>query len=159
MLRFMQKSESVWTAGVELPKYRSLKNDIKADVCIVGAGIAGLSTAYLLAKAGQKVAVLDDGTICSGQTAVTTAHLASAFDDRYFSMERLHGQDGARLIAESHSRAIDKIEEIAGSENIDCEFVRLDGYLFAPPGESTEDIDKEYEAARRTGILKVDRLS
>ena len=105
-----------------------------ADVCVVGAGIAGLSTAYLLAQAGSSVIVLDRADVGAGMTGRTTAHLASALDDRYYELEELHGADGARLAAESHSAAIDEIERIVRAENIECGFERLDGYLFAPPG-------------------------
>jgi len=126
---------------------------------VVGAGIAGLSTAYLLTEAGRSVVVLDDGAIGSGETSRTTAHLVSALDDRYFELERLHGETGARLAAESHSAAIDRIEAIIAKENINCEFERLDGFLFGPPGESTEIIDKELAAALRAGLNGVERIA
>ena len=61
-----------------LPKFPSLITDERADVCIVGAGIAGLTTAYLLRRAGKSVVVLDDGPIVSGETERTTAHLVTA---------------------------------------------------------------------------------
>ena len=79
-------------------------------MCVIGAGIAGLTTAYLLTQVGKSVVVLDDGGIGSGMTGVTTAHLVNALDDRYFDLERLHGEHGARLAAESHTAAIDRIE-------------------------------------------------
>src|SRR5665811_518442 len=100
----------------------------RSHVCIVGAGIAGLTTAYLLGRAGKSVAVLDDGSIISGETERTTAHLVTALDDRYFELEKLHGERGARLAAESHAAAIDQIERIVNEEKIDCDFERLDGY-------------------------------
>src|SRR5436305_12170042 len=99
-------------ATAETPFRPSLDNDIRADVCVVGAGIAGLTTAYLLAQEGKSVVVLDDGPIGGGESGRTTAHLASALDDRYFELERLHGEDGARLAADSHAKAVDRIEEI-----------------------------------------------
>ena len=107
------QAESVWAATTKRPEYPSLKRDVRADVCIVGAGIAGLSTAYMLAQAGKSVVVLDDGPIGGGMTEVTTAHLTNAVDDRYYEIERLHGAEGARFAAESHSAAINRIEAIA----------------------------------------------
>ena len=83
---------SVWAATAQLPAYSPLTTDTAADVCIVGAGISGLTTAYLLTQVGQSVVVLDDGAIGSGMTGVTTAHLTNAIDDRYFDIERLHGE-------------------------------------------------------------------
>jgi glycine/D-amino acid oxidase-like deaminating enzyme len=85
------KTESIW-ASTKMPVYPRLKEDVQTQVCIVGAGIAGLSTAYHLTQAGKAVVVLDDGPLASGMTEVTTAHLANAIDDRYFEIERLHGE-------------------------------------------------------------------
>lgn len=77
---------SIWMANTDIPSRPALTKDISADVCIVGAGIAGLTTAYLLAKECRSVVVLDDGPIASGETSRTTAHLASALDDRYYEI-------------------------------------------------------------------------
>jgi len=143
----------VWTAHRELPDPGPLTTDLRVDVCVIGAGIAGLSTAYTLARQGVSVAVLDRGRVGRGETVRTTAHLASALDDRFYELERLFGRDGARLAAESHAASIDRIEEIARTEGIDCGFERLDGYLFAPPGGSQEELDDELEAARRAGLF------
>jgi nitrite reductase/ring-hydroxylating ferredoxin subunit len=87
-----------------------------------------------------------------GETRRTTAHLANEIDDSYQEIESLHGRDGARLAAESHTAAIDLIERIVQEENIDCDFVRLDGFLFNPADGDTSFIDKELEAARRAGL-------
>ena len=129
------------------------------DVCIVGAGIAGLTTAYLLGRDGKSVVVLDDGPIASGESQRTTAHLVTALDERYFELERLHGGKGAQLAAESHAAAIDQIERIVIEEIIDCEFERLDGYLFVPPGESAEILERELAAAHRVGLTDVQMVA
>ena len=99
-------------------------------MCIIGAGISGMTTAYLLARAGRAVVVIDDGPVGGGETGRTTAHLTAALDDRYYQIQKLHGQEGAKLAAESHSAAIDRIESIASLEDIDCDFERVEGYLF-----------------------------
>ena len=144
---------SLWMGTTEVPGRPSLADNLDTDVCIVGAGIAGLSTAYLLTREGRRVVVLDDGPIGGGETGRTTAHLASALDDRFYRLEELHGEQGARLAAQSHAAAIDRIEAIVAAEAIDCDFERLDGYLFAPPGESDPaELDREEEAARRAGL-------
>src|SRR5436309_11746335 len=127
-----EQSTSVWMATASVPAQQGLTADARADVCVVGAGIAGMSAAYLLARAGQKVVVLDDGPVGAGQTERTTAHLSNAIDDRYVEVEKVHGEEGARLAAESHTAAIERIETNAREEGIDCDFVRLDGCLFVP---------------------------
>jgi glycine/D-amino acid oxidase-like deaminating enzyme/nitrite reductase/ring-hydroxylating ferredoxin subunit len=70
----------------------------------------------------------------------------------------MHGEKGARLAAESHTAAIDRIESIVAKEKIDCDFERLDGYLFVPPGEATDVLDKELAAAHRAGLTEVQRI-
>lgn len=147
---------SIWAATAQTPSSPPLDKDERAHVCVVGAGIAGMTTAYLLARAGKSVVVLDDGPIGGGMTGRTTAHLVTALDDRYFELETLHGEKGARLAAQSHAASIDQVERIVTEEKIDCEFERLDGYLFVPPGESKEILDRELEAARRAGLTDLE---
>src|SRR5918992_838309 len=147
---------SPWLASAPPPSRPPLGGDVRADVGVVGAGIAGLSTAYLLARAGFSAVVVDDGPIGGGQSGRTTAHLSNAIDDLYQTIERLHGPDGARRAAESHTQAIDRIEAIAREEAIACDFERLDGYLFAGPGEPPDVLRRELEAARAVGLGNVE---
>ena len=147
-----EATESVWMATVGPLRETPLTERTSADVCVVGAGIAGMTTAYFLAREGKSVVVLDDGPIGGGMTGRTTAHLVNALDDRYFELERLHGEEGARLAAESHTAAIDQVETICKDEGIECEFERLDGYLFVPPRESKKILDDELAAAHRAGL-------
>src|ERR1044071_7998004 len=142
-------------ATASTPIQPKLRENIRTDVCIVGAGIAGMTTAYLLAKEGRSVVVLDDGAIGGGLTGRTTAHLTNAYDDRYVEMEKLHGADGARLIAQSHTAAIDKVEEICREEQIETGFERLDGYLFVPPNDSIDILKDEFAATHRAGLVDV----
>src|SRR5918996_4490788 len=122
-----QASTSIWMATANTPSQSRLKESIRTDICIIGAGIAGLTTAYLLGREGRSVVVLDDGSIGGGMTGRTTAHLTNAYDDRYLEIERIHGAEASRLTAESHTAAINKISEICIREKIDCEFDWLDG--------------------------------
>src|SRR5438128_8643598 len=134
---------SVWMATTEVPSETALDKDTSTNVCVIGAGIAGLTTAYLLAREGRAVVVLDDGPIGGGETGRTTAHLASALDDRFHHLERLHGEAGARLAAQSHAAAIDRIETIVSESGIACDFARVDGYLFVAPGQPADELDRE----------------
>lgn len=151
----VQQRFSLWMATNGFPKVARMETDVVADVCIVGAGIAGLSTAYLLVEAGLKVVVLDRGEPGSGQTGRTTAHLSYVLDDSLHEIERLHGLEGLRLAIDSHKKAISMIEDIAKREGIACDFERLDGYLFVPPGESLETLEREFAAAQRAGLVDV----
>ncbi|MBA2687494.1 MAG: FAD-binding oxidoreductase, partial [Gemmatimonadaceae bacterium] len=120
---------SVWM-NTEVPQLPPLTSDIRSTICIIGAGIAGMTTAYLLARAGRAVVVIDDGPIGGGETGRTTAHITAALDDRYVEIEKMHGEGGAQIAAESHTAAINRIESIIALEDIDCDFRRVDGYLF-----------------------------
>jgi glycine/D-amino acid oxidase-like deaminating enzyme/nitrite reductase/ring-hydroxylating ferredoxin subunit len=146
---------SVWAATADMPTRLPLRENVRCDVCIVGGGIAGLSTAYQLTLARKSIVLVDDGSLAGGMTEVTTAHLASALDDRYFEIEEWHGREGARLAAESHREAIDWIEAIAKNERIDCDFQRLNGYLILAPGDTEEVLNRELDAARRAGLHDV----
>jgi glycine/D-amino acid oxidase-like deaminating enzyme/nitrite reductase/ring-hydroxylating ferredoxin subunit len=154
-----QATTSIWMATSNTPSQSQLRESIRTDVCIVGAGIAGLTTAFLLGREGRSVVVLDDGMIGGGMTGRTTAHLTNAFDDRYVEMERLHGEEGSRLTAESHSAAIDKIAEIVTGEKIDCSFEWLDGFLFGATPDEVELLDDELAAAHRAGLTGVEKVA
>jgi glycine/D-amino acid oxidase-like deaminating enzyme/nitrite reductase/ring-hydroxylating ferredoxin subunit len=155
MLSDTGRTDSLWMATAPPRTPPPLAEDLRTEVCVIGAGIAGITTAYLLALEGRRVIVLEDGAVGGGETGRTTAHLSNALDDRFHVLERLHGEEGARLAAASHGAAIDRIESIVGAEGIDCDFRRLDGYLFVPPGESLDALDAEFEAARRAGLREV----
>jgi glycine/D-amino acid oxidase-like deaminating enzyme/nitrite reductase/ring-hydroxylating ferredoxin subunit len=148
----------VWMHGVDLPATTPLSADTTCDVCVVGAGIAGLTTAYLLCQEGKSVVVLESKDIGSGETGRTTAHLSNALDDRYHNLMKMHGEKAARLAAESHTAAIRRIEEIVSAEKIDCDFERLNGYLYQLPGSPENRLDQELEAARHLGFADVVKL-
>jgi glycine/D-amino acid oxidase-like deaminating enzyme/nitrite reductase/ring-hydroxylating ferredoxin subunit len=142
---------SPWMRETVPDLWADLPREHYVDVCVIGAGIAGLSVAYHLVRAGRSVLVVDDGPIAGGETSRTSAHLSNALDDRYWWLEQHHGAEGARLAAQSHAAAIDDIETIARVERIDCDFQRVDGFLFAPSGGKTDEITREHAAALRAG--------
>jgi glycine/D-amino acid oxidase-like deaminating enzyme/nitrite reductase/ring-hydroxylating ferredoxin subunit len=151
-------TSSVWQLLADPLHRPPLAEDAHVDVCVVGAGIVGLSAAYELAAAGRQVLVLSDRPIGHGNTGRTTAHLSNVLDDRFDEVSRLHGVERARLAQESHAAAIRRIEEIAAAERIDCAFTRLPGYLFLEPDQGRERLERELEAARRCGISEVSLL-
>lgn len=145
---------SLWVHGFEptARRHRPLMADASTDIAIIGGGIAGMTTAFLLRREGFRVIVLDDGPIGGGETERTTAHLSNALDEGYVELERMHGLAGARLAAESHSEAITLIEALVDQLAIDCDFMRLDGWLFNAPGTSADLLANELLAARRAGL-------
>jgi len=142
--------------ATDVPELPALSHDLRTSVCVVGAGIAGMTTAYQLARAGRAVVVIDDGPIGGGETGRTTAHITASLDDLYHRVEKLHGVEGIRVAAESHTAAIDRIEAIASLEDIDCDFERVDGYLFVGEGEDRKILDLELASAHRAGLTDVE---
>jgi glycine/D-amino acid oxidase-like deaminating enzyme/nitrite reductase/ring-hydroxylating ferredoxin subunit len=145
-------TESLWMDTVDAALYPPLTGDARAHVCIVGAGIAGMTAAYLLAREGKAVIVIDDGPIGSGETGRTTAHLCNALDDYYYNLLKLFGDEGARYAAESHTAAIQRIEAIAELEDIDCGFERVDGFLILHDGGKRDVLEQELEATHLSGL-------
>lgn len=147
-------SSSMWMANAQRAanvQYPPLRGELQVDVCVVGGGIAGLSTAYLLAAEGRRVALLEAHQLGAGETGRTTAHFFPP-DERYYEIERRFGKKGAALVAQSYAAATDRVEDIIRHENIDCDWERLPGYLFAPAATGWSDIEKEYRAARRLDL-------
>ena len=106
-------------AGFDAPP---LAEDLKCDVVIVGAGIAGLSVAYELSQIGKKVIVLDRGRIAGGVTSRTTAHLAPVCDDGVAELTKIRGEEMAAKFQASQAAAVDRIEAIVAKHKIACDF-------------------------------------
>jgi glycine/D-amino acid oxidase-like deaminating enzyme/nitrite reductase/ring-hydroxylating ferredoxin subunit len=147
-----EHSVSVWMEITPAIEAQPLTQDARADVVVVGSGIAGLSTAYELSRLGRSVIVIDRGGIGSGMTARTTAHLASELDDYYHELIRVRGEDEARRYHESQVAAINRIEAICRDEAIDCDFRRLDGYLIPSEEGGGDVLESEFQACRTLGV-------
>src|SRR5262245_35200673 len=101
------ESISIWQeSDKQMPGFSPLHQNLETDICIVGAGIAGVTTGYLLAKEGKSVIIVDAWNVAAGETGRTTAHLTAVLDDRFFHLESLFGEENARLAAESHMAAV-----------------------------------------------------
>lgn len=147
-----ERSVSYWMHESPVVEVPALSADEQCDVVIVGAGIAGLSTAYELVRLGRSVVVIDRGGIGSGMTARTTAHLATELDDFYSELVKVRGEQEARLYHESQVAAVNRIEAICRDEKIDCQFRRLDGYLIPTEEGPISDLQEEYDVCSRIGV-------
>jgi len=154
----MTSTNSVWFDKTLESGASRLDRDESCDVCVVGAGIAGLTTAYRLACEGKSVIVLEGlPKIASGETAFTTAHLASVLDDRFSNLKKIHGLGVVETAHRSHAAAIDFIEATARTERIDCDFARTHGVLFPATKADLSIIDEEENVVREAGI-SVERI-
>ena len=152
-----ERTRSLWIQQMEVaPEARSLAKNLTCDVVVVGAGIAGLSVAYELSSIGKNVIVLDRGTIASGMTCRTTAHLAPVCDDGVSALAKLRGEDMAAKFQASQTAAVDRIEQIVKKHDVACDFRRLGAYLFPAPGmdfkEARERQQEEFDALLRAGV-------
>ncbi|MEC5167086.1 glycine/D-amino acid oxidase-like deaminating enzyme/nitrite reductase/ring-hydroxylating ferredoxin subunit [Flavobacterium sp. PL11] len=144
---------SLWTKTTNPLMFEKLNQDIDTDNLVVGGGIAGLTTAYCLLKSGQKVVLVEDGYIGSGESGRTTAHLTCALDARYYELEKLFGKKNAKLAGYSHQGAIQFIENTVKIENMDCSFKRVPGYLFLSKSDTKNTLNKEYKATIDAGLM------
>ena len=147
-----ERQRPAWLRDAGATVHPPLDEDLHRDVCVIGAGISGLTTAYLLQRSGLDTVVIDDKDVGAGQTHRSSAHLSCVIDDRFTEIERVHGQEGARLAAQSHRAAIHRIESIVRDEAIDCGFARVDGYLFLGGDTLLDELAREAAAARRAGL-------
>jgi glycine/D-amino acid oxidase-like deaminating enzyme/nitrite reductase/ring-hydroxylating ferredoxin subunit len=151
-----ERSTSLWMSTTVLEDAPLLDKTESADVVVVGSGIAGISVAYELVKAGKDVVILDRGPIGKGMTSRTTAHLTAQCDDGFHEMLSLRGEELTKAWYQSQVASIDRIEANQNELGIDCDFRRVAGHLFHAPGTDPEILDREYEATRKVG-MKVSR--
>ena len=141
----------------DLPRFPRLDRDLETDVCVVGAGIAGISTAYELVLRGLNVVLLEGREVLSGETGRTSGHLASDLDDGYPAIAAKHGNKGAKAAAESHDWAINRVGEISKRLGIECEYRQIPGYDFSQyPRDSKdhkEDVDTMIEEGHKAQEL------
>jgi len=134
---------SYWTDGLNLPTFPSLDRDLRVNVVVVGGGITGITTAYLLKKAGFSVALVERDRCGGVDTRHTTAHLTYVTDLRLHELESRFGRDHAQAVWDAGRAAINQVDEIVREENLACDFAWVPGYLHAPVGQSAEDERKE----------------
>jgi glycine/D-amino acid oxidase-like deaminating enzyme/nitrite reductase/ring-hydroxylating ferredoxin subunit len=145
-----------WLDSATLPQFPSLAQDLSVDVLVIGAGLTGITTAYLLKKAGAKVALLDRQRCATADTGHTTAHLTYVTDERLNHLVKVFGRDAAKAFWEAGMEAIDHICEISRDLKIDCEFKWAPGYLHGQldgeNGKDRESLQEDAQLARELGF-------
>ncbi len=154
-----RSTESLWLADSSLPNFDSLGADLECEVLIVGAGIAGLSTAYSLTKAGVPVIVVDDGPLAGGETERTTAHITAVLDKRYHELEKWHGTALTNQIALSQRHALERIAWTIQEEGIECRYENKDAYLFLSSGGDRQYLEDELIAMQNAGFAEVEIIN
>lgn len=148
---------SIWKAKADNLKYPTLEENIEVDVAIVGGGITGITTAYLLANTGIKVAVLESMEIGGGTTAGSTGNLYTMVDNRLHHIQAKFDKDTARTVAQSRTAAVDLIEELIQKHKLDCSFKRQPWILYTETGEEKKILQKTKKTLQDFG-LEVEEL-
>ncbi|CAM5666174.1 FAD-dependent oxidoreductase OS=Streptomyces tendae OX=1932 GN=GUR47_31720 PE=4 SV=1 [Streptomyces tendae] len=154
MTQNVQVNGSYWlqTAPGGAPR-PALAEDLDVDVAVIGAGVAGLSTAWELARTGRSVAVLEAGRVATGVTGYTSAKLTVQHTLVYDRLRRTRGPEGARLYARSQSEAIERAAGIAAELGIDCDWETRDAYTYVrDPGRVDEPYGRRRPQRRRRGL-------
>ena len=137
-----------WTASATFPQFSKLSGELDADVVVVGAGVTGLTTAYLLARAGRRVAVIDRDRCAMTDTGHTSAHVTMVTDARIADLVKQLGRSHAQAVWDAGLAAIAMIDETVREHGIDAGFEWVDGYLYAPVnGPSKGELDRLKEDA------------
>ncbi len=145
--------KSLWTVTAPARRYPVLEGEVEVDVVVVGGGIAGLTTAWLLKQEGKRVAVVEMHRLLSGQTGQTTAHLTELIDTPYATLMSDFGEKGAQLAAASSRAAIEQIASLVERLRISCGFQRLPAYRYAETEAEARDLEREARAARQAGLM------
>jgi glycine/D-amino acid oxidase-like deaminating enzyme/nitrite reductase/ring-hydroxylating ferredoxin subunit len=145
-----------WTVSSKLPCFDSLAGDLEVDVAVVGGGLTGITTAFLLKEAGAKVALFERERCARADTGHTTAHLTYVTDERLHHLVKVFGPDAAKAFWEAGAAAIDQIFDITRSRKIDCQFKWTPGFLHSSLGsqddKDRELLQKDAELARELGF-------
>lgn len=142
--------KSVWSESCKFRKREALNKDIKTDVLVIGAGIAGVLTAYMLKQKGREVVLIDAAEIASGNTKNTTAKIASQHDLIYSKLIAEFGEEKARQYAKANELAIKKYKEIIEDKRIECDFEEKPAYVYSL--NEVDVLKEEVEAAKNLGI-------
>ena len=152
MLDLPDDELSLWRLDSPGQIYPKLSGHVEVDVAVVGAGITGLTTAYLLKKAGHTVAVVEKATVGAGTTGRTTGKVTSQHGLIYNDLEQSHGRETAQRYAAANQAAVGQVASIVADESIDCDWSRQDNYVFTTQPEQVGKFRREAEVAASLGL-------
>jgi len=152
MLNLPTLDKSYWRESYRESLYPQLGEDLNVDVVIVGAGITGLTSAYLLKKAGFRVAVLEKYTVGGGTTGRTTGKVTSQHNLVYHDLQKRLGDEVAQIYADANQSAVKLVASIVKQEKIDCGWQRQDNYVYTSSLEEVELLRQEAEVAVSLGL-------
>lgn len=144
--------ESYWIDSTRATSYPTLEEDLEVDVAVVGAGIAGVCTAWELARAGASVALIEADRVVAGTTGYTTAKLSSLHTLVYSQLRKSFGPEATRQYAESQQDAVEHVARVSGELGIECDLERLPGFTYVEAEDGVDEIRAEVDAAAEAGL-------
>jgi len=151
-MHFSEPHPPLWLSPSDATRYPPLSGPLDTDVVVVGGGITGLTTAYLLQRQGVQVVLMELHRLAEGETGHTTAHLTELVDRRYHLLEHAHGRRGARQVAESSRAAIELMARLCEELHLHCTFMRVPAFLYTERDAHLHLLEKEMEALQRVGL-------
>lgn len=145
-------NQSYWISSSKGDNFNKLEHDIETEVVIVGGGITGVTSAYLLAKEGIDVVLVDADKIAMGSSGRNTGKVTVQHDDFYWQIEKKYGLEAAKLYYDANNEGLNFIESSIKENNINCNFERLPSYIFTEKDSFVDDIKKEYDVCKKIGI-------
>lgn len=152
LMSFKNPPQSYWLASTGTTDYPALESDVSTDALIIGGGMVGILTAFLLQKEGIQTTILEAGRIAMGTTGHTTAKLTSMHGLIYDKLKNQRGHEIARQYAEANERAIAEIKSIADQYHIECDYLPQDAYIYTQQDKNIEKIENEVKTASELGI-------
>lgn len=143
---------SFWILNNESEDYSALDKSIDAEYLIVGAGLTGLHTAYLLSDISSNIVIVDANKVGSGSSGRNTGKVTSSHGLIYDYISQKYGDKSSKLYYEANEEGLRLIKDIVQKYNIDCNFETVPNYIFTTEDEGLEEIKKEYKACERLGI-------
>lgn len=149
-----QFPEAYWLQNTGLSTYPKLQEDIDTEVAIIGGGMTGITSAYLLAKEGKKVVLLEAGRILNGTTGHTTAKLTAQHGLIYDELLSHFGKEQTQAYYQANAEAMKFVRDLVNQQQIDCDFSVEDAYLFTNSQQEMQKLINEYEAYEKLGITE-----
>jgi glycine/D-amino acid oxidase-like deaminating enzyme/nitrite reductase/ring-hydroxylating ferredoxin subunit len=146
------KHESYWIETSDFPRFEKLQADINTEVCVVGGGIAGITSAYLLTKKGYKVTLIEALKLGHGTTGYTTAKLSAQHELIYNQLISKFGEETAKIHYQAAMETIEFVKETEKELHADFQFKMEPAYVFTDEEKQIPQIEKEWKAYEKLGI-------
>lgn len=145
-------TDAVWTKTFpysKIPTFPKLKQDLETDVLVIGSGIAGVTIAYELVRQGTKVTMVEARNMLSGETGRTSGHLSADHDEGYTEFAKKQGKEHAKINAQSHQYAIERVGQISKELGIECEYRLIKAYNISQYPYGTKEHDEDVDTMKQ----------